>query len=98
MKSREILIFLKQHKKTFHSEFGIVKIGLFGSFARGEATNSSDIDILIVMEDGTEDMFEKRMKLMEYLSGEFNRPVDICHEKAIKPVFRDMVLKDVVYV
>lgn len=98
MKSEEILSFLKNHKSTFHAEYGVVKIGLFGSFARGDADNNSDIDILIVMEDNTEDIFEKRMKMMEYLSGKFDRPVDICHEKAIKPIFREMILRDVIYV
>ena len=42
-----IINYLTEHKEQFIKDFGITKIGLFGSYARNEAKNDSDIDILI---------------------------------------------------
>ena len=44
-----IINYLTEHKEQFKKDFGITKIGLFGSYARNEAKNDSDIDILIDM-------------------------------------------------
>ncbi|MFZ4521731.1 MAG: nucleotidyltransferase family protein [Bacteroidales bacterium] len=93
----EILSYLGENKVAFHDTFGICKIGLFGSFARDEQTDQSDIDILIDMSSDTEDMFDKRLKLRDLLMKRFSKKVDICHEKAIKPIFKDLVFKDAIY-
>jgi predicted nucleotidyltransferase len=42
-----ILDYLHQHKEEFNKRFGVTKIALFGSYARNEATPTSDIDIAI---------------------------------------------------
>ena len=93
----EILSYLPSNKGYFKSKFNIVKIGIFGSFARGEETEKSDIDVLILMGDDTEDIFEKRLELRELISTHFSRAVDVCHENAIKPIFKPLILKDVIY-
>lgn len=98
IQKNEILTYLAANKKLFHKQFGIIKIGIFGSFTRDEQTENSDIDILIVMSDNTEDIFEKRLALKELISKHFSHPVDICHEKAIKPIFKPLILKDAIYV
>ena len=94
----DILNFLKEHKLLFSDKFNITKIGIFGSYARNEQTDISDIDIIIDMSPGTEAIFEKRLSLQEMISKHFSKPVDICHLRAIKPVFREMILKDIIYV
>ncbi|MCD4792753.1 MAG: hypothetical protein K8R54_05955 [Bacteroidales bacterium] len=50
------------------------------------------------MEDKTEDMFYKRLALKELISKHFSVHVDVCHKKAIKPIFKQAILKDVIYV
>jgi len=97
IRREEILAYLKENKKIFHDLYGIRKIGLFGSFARDEQTENSDLDILIEMESTTEDIFDKRLQLQEQLMKRFSRKVDICHERAIKPAFRNLILKDAIY-
>jgi len=98
MLSREdILIYLKENKTHFRESYGIRRIGLFGSFARNEQNEKSDLDILIDMDPKTESMFDKRILLREILMKTFSRKVDICHEQAIKPVFRDLILKEAIY-
>ncbi len=98
VQKKDIIIYLKKNKELFYKQFDVVKIGLFGSFARGEQTQNSDIDILIDMPKGTENIFEKRLKLKETISKHFSTPVDVCHERAIKPYFRELILKEVIYV
>lgn len=54
MKKDTILKQLSLLKKTLTSQYGVSKIGLFGSVIRGENNKNSDIDILIDFEDGKE--------------------------------------------
>lgn len=97
IRREEIIAYLQENKKVFHDLYGIQKIGLFGSFAREEQTDNSDLDILIEMDSTTENIFDKRIQLQELLMKRFSRKVDICHEQAIKPVFRNLILKDTIY-
>jgi len=55
--------FLRNHRQTLKSDFNIVKLGIIGSFARGEQTEDSDIDLLVEFESDTDDIFGKKMKL-----------------------------------
>lgn len=93
----EILNYLQENKELFRNIYGIRKIGLFGSYARDEQTDQSDVDILIEMASNTEDIFDKRLQLKDLLMQQFAKNVDICHEQAIRPIFRDLVLKDAIY-
>jgi predicted nucleotidyltransferase len=56
----EILAFLKEHKHELFSTHQLVKLGLFGSFARNEHTEKSDIDLIIEFQPNTENISEKK--------------------------------------
>ena len=45
LKRDDILSFLRERKEELFSEYQLIKIGLFGSFARNEGTEESDIDL-----------------------------------------------------
>ena len=47
MNREDIIRFISEHKTEFEQEFGVTKIGLFGSYARGEVHEESDIDIVV---------------------------------------------------
>ena len=98
IQQKDILIYLKNNKELFHKQFNIVKLGIFGSFARNEQTEYSDIDIIIEMPRGTDDIFEKTQSFKELLKAHFHREIDICRERAIKPLFKEMILKNTIYV
>ena len=83
-------VYLKEH---FHGS----EIGLFGSFARNEQTEKSDIDILVEFETGTPNLYHVEMELKEFLKKCFEREVDICSKKWIRPLFKPLVLKEAVY-
>ncbi len=96
--SIDILDFLATNKSIFETRFYCTKIGLFGSFARNEQTENSDIDIIVVYNKNTPDLYSTEIELKKYISNQFNRKVDICAEKWIKPIFKSLVLKETIYV
>lgn len=93
----DIISFLRLEKDFLREEFHCTEIALFGSFARNEQNEDSDIDFLVVFEPNTPDLFKVEQDLKNYLMNQFNRQVDICSKKWIKPVFRPMVLKEAIY-
>ncbi len=99
MKTRkEILDFLTQNKKYFRERFGIVKIGLFGSYAKSEQTDVSDIDIIVEFERNTPNLFDKKTELKSFIGKQFDIQVDIAREKYLKPYFKETILKETIYV
>ncbi|MFN3228776.1 MAG: nucleotidyltransferase family protein [Asticcacaulis sp.] len=64
---------------------------VFGSVARGEETESSDIDMLVVFEPGY-DVFAQRLSLAERLAGLTGRNIDLIPEHELSPHLRDAVL------
>jgi uncharacterized protein len=68
---------------------------LFGSAARGEATEGSDLDFLVELEKKT---FDNYMDLIFFLEELFNCKVDLVMKENIKPRLREPILKETVYV
>lgn len=87
---------LKEHEKLIRQKFGVKRIGIFGSFARGEEREDSDLDVLVVFEEGQK-TFDNYMDLKFFLEDLFGRKVDLVTEKALKPQLKDIILKGVVY-
>jgi len=94
----QILQFLSVNKQTISRKYHLKKMGIFGSYARNEQTPESDLDLLVEFEENTPDLTEKKDFLRKELQSVFHIPVDICREKYIKPVFRQHILSDVIYV
>ena len=91
----DILNYLKEHYLEFKNRYNVEKIGLFGSYARDEATDTSDIDIFVKMKPSLFDMVAIKNKIEEDL----NKKVDIVREhKNIKPILLKMIKKDLIYV
>ena len=98
IKREEILSFLQDKKDELFTEYQLVKIGLFGSFARNEGTEYSDIDLIVEFEPNTKNLSEKKSKIKDLVGNRFNRDVDICREKYIKPYFKTQIIQSVIYV
>lgn len=96
--SNQVLAYLASNKMRFQQEYHLTKIGVFGSIARNEPVDDSDIDLIIEFEDNTDDLFDLKQKLKAEIMNEFNVSVDICREKYIKPVFRKQILSEAKYV
>ena len=90
-----ILNYLKEHYQEFKTKYQVEKIGLFGSYARDEATPESDIDIFVTMKPSIFDM----VAIKEQIESDLHTKVDIIREhKNIKPFFLQMIQKEVIYV
>lgn len=94
---KTILAYLASSKKRLHQEYGITKIGIFGSVARGESEKCSDIDLIVEFENNTPDLYGKKQKLKAEIQSRFDAPVDICREKYIKPAFKQQILTETKY-
>ena len=77
MTREEILQKLKERKSYIQERYGVEKIGLFGSYARGEATEESDIDIFVRFD---EPKFRKIAGLWNYLEDLYRIKVDLYRE------------------
>lgn len=95
MTKQTILTYLKTHKREFQQKYAVEKIGLFGSYARDEAKEDSDVDIFVSMKPN----FFKLVGLKEQISEDLKKEVDIVREhKNIKPILLQMIQKDLEYV
>jgi len=95
MTQEEIINFLRAHKQEMHERFGVVRIGLFGSYARGEAREDSDIDVAIEMEDYSADGY---FGTLHFLEDAFQKRIDLGIESNFKPVLKPYILKEIIYV
>ena len=96
--SNKVLHYLTSNKNRLEKEYHLVKIGIFGSIARGDQNDQSDIDLIVEFESNTPDLHTLKQRLKNEIQSKFNSPVDICREKYIKPVFRQQILSEVKYV
>lgn len=92
----EIKEILKQNKKELKNKYKIKKIGVFGSYVRGEEKKRSDIDILVEFAEPV-GLFEF-MDMEEYLEKLLGVKVDLVSKKALKPRIGQHILKEVVYI
>ena len=87
---------LKELKNELNDKFSIEKIALFGSVARDEATENSDIDITI-LKMKKKDYF-KRAKAVYFLEKELNQKVDLGYFDSIRNIIQMEIKKDMIYV
>ncbi|MEZ4685271.1 MAG: nucleotidyltransferase domain-containing protein [Bacteroidia bacterium] len=98
LSKQDIITFILEKKESFSDQFNIEKIGLFGSFAEGKATEESDIDLMVDFKEGTKGLFEKKSAIKDLFESKFNRKIDIAGSKYLKPHFREYILKQTIYV
>ncbi|MGA8571095.1 MAG: nucleotidyltransferase family protein [Desulfobaccales bacterium] len=89
----QILKVIESHREEIKG-FGVRRLGLFGSAARSEATETSDLDFLVEMEPKT---FDAYMDLKEFLEQLFRCKVDLVVKDALKPRLRGPILKETIY-
>lgn len=78
------------------SNFSVKRIGVFGSYSRGQQTQKSDVDVLV--EFSQEPSLFKFLDLENYLSNILHVKVDLVMKDALKPNIGKHILKEVVYI
>ena len=96
MSRDEVLAPLRAHKETLAQRFGVADLVLFGSFARDQAGNDSDVDILV--------RFDGRATSKRYFGTQFHiedllgRPVDLVTDGALRQELRPYVEREAIRV
>ncbi|MDO8872588.1 MAG: nucleotidyltransferase family protein [Methanoregula sp.] len=93
---QDILSSLKKLKGEVSREYSVKTIGVFGSVARDEQTGISDIDLLVEFSKPVG--FVTFMRLENFLSERLGNQVDLVTSDSLKPVIRQDVLSEVIYV
>jgi predicted nucleotidyltransferase len=87
---------LRRHRDELR-RLGVRRLGLFGSFQRGEFGPESDVDLLVEFVPG-EKSFDNFMAVSFLLEDELGRPVDLVTREALSPHLGPHILEDVEYV
>lgn len=98
MNREELLSYLRTNEGYLKKKYHLKTLGIFGSFARGEANPTSDIDLLVDFEENTQDLFEVKQDLRLLFKSQFNKDVDICTIRYIKPFIKKQILSEAIYV
>lgn len=96
MKREAVMQLLEQHRETWRKRFGVRHLSLFGSIARDEAREESDVDVLVEFENPA--TFDGYIGLKTYLENIFQQKVDLATEAMIKPRLRRHIEKDLIRV
>lgn len=86
---------INQNLEELRRQFGVKKIAIFGSTARGENTRKSDIDIIVELEKPMG--FFAFIELENYLQKILGKKVDLTTKNSLKPVIKKNILKEAVY-
>jgi hypothetical protein len=92
----ELKKILKDHKANLKDEYGVIEIGLFGSYTKGNQRKNSDVDILVEFEKAI-DLFTF-VNLKNHLSDLLGVDVDLVIKKALKPKIGERILSETVYI
>jgi len=82
---------------AIRSQFGVTRIGIFGSFARGEQTKKSDVDVLVDFAEGYATL-KNIVGLADRLEALFKRKVDLITVEGVDKYIRQNVEAEVIWV
>jgi len=95
-KIEEIKEKLRELEPHLKERFGIKRIGIFGSYVRGEQKRKSDLDILVEFEDSADLSLLDFIGLENYLSELLGVKVDLAEKSTLKPRIGKHILRELV--
>lgn len=96
MNRAELLKRLREHKTTLVQNFGVTELALFGSFARDQAADDSDVDILVQFNGPATS--KQYFGVQFYIEDLLSRQVDLVTNKALRAEVRPYVERDIINV
>lgn len=96
MNKADVLELLRAHREEIGRRFGVRYLALFGSVARDEAREDSDVDILVTFE--VEETFDSYMDLKFYLEDLLGRRVDLVTTGGLREAVRPYVERELIRV
>lgn len=97
MNKNEIISFLRSKKDILYDRYGVKTIGLFGSYSRNQYGENSDIDIVVEFESDKKNI-HNFLAVKRYLEDNLNREVDLGIESNLKPLIKEKVKNQIIYV
>ncbi|MCK5294720.1 MAG: nucleotidyltransferase domain-containing protein [Arcobacteraceae bacterium] len=98
MTKSNVLMYLKNKKDEFQKMYGIINLGLYGSYARDEATSNSDVDIFYTTNDKFSMGILEFSQLIKSLEADLKTKVDFVNLNSMDPVIKYYAKKDFTYV
>ncbi|RPJ07376.1 MAG: nucleotidyltransferase [Spirochaetaceae bacterium] len=92
---KKILNLILENKQLLKAQ-GVEKIGIFGSYARGDFTSDSDLDIVVVFLKGRKTM-KSYMDVYDIIETTTGKKVDLLTIEAISPFIKPYIEKEIVY-
>ena len=92
--TNDILAAIAGVRRELSERFTVRRIGVFGSYVRGEANPGSDVDVIVELEEPT---FDHYMDLKFRLEEVLGRPVDLVMAETVKLRIRPVIEREVVY-
>ena len=89
----EVLTILERNRETIQA-YGVRRLGLFGSCARGDSGSTSDLDFVVEFDRKS---FDSYMGVKDFLEALFGCRVDLVIESAIKPRLREVIRREAVH-
>jgi predicted nucleotidyltransferase len=96
MRKQEALQFFKANKQTILERFGVKRLALFGSTARDEAGENSDVDVLVEFDGG--ETYRNYFDLLFFLEDHLHCPIDLVCMDAVRPQLKPYIEKEALYV
>ena len=88
----EIKLQLQTLKPTLKKRFKVETLDIFGSYAKGEQTEKSDVDVLVTYSEGADLLLVAGLR--HYLRRKLHVKVDVVSKKFLNPTIKDQVLKE----
>ena len=96
VQSRERVLKLIAEQRPRLRALGVRRLGLFGSFVRGEQRADSDVDLLVEFAPGQK-TFDNFMQLAFFLEDLFHRRVELVTPESMSPYLRPYIMDEVEY-
>jgi len=94
--NEQIINKLRLLKPILKEKFGIEELAVFGSVARGEDNNKSDIDIAVIK--AKKKNYFDLLEAQYFLTKHLKKDIDIGYYDSIRPIFKKSIQKDMIYV
>ena len=96
LSTKEIIAILKKFKAESASKYGITSLGLFGSFARNQQRDTSDVDVFVTLKESDFFVLER---IKEELGSLIHSNIDIVNYRdSLRNSFKQNILNDAIYI
>ncbi len=91
------IIDILTEKRDIVKNFGVRRVGIFGSYIRGEQRDVSDVDLLVEFSEGKK-TYRNFYEFTEFMQGLLGKKVDVITPESLSPYIAPYIRKEIKYV